>query len=216
MKSSFVYNPPTEPWLSILYKDKDMLIVDKPSGLLSIPGKEHHDSVLTRVLHTEPHAYAVHRLDMDTSGLLIIALRKKAEKALMEAFRLRKVHKRYVALVDGILSTQEGEITAPLSRREGHPPRSFVDQQNGKEARTRYAVLNHEGECTRLELFPYTGRSHQLRVHLLHIGHPIVGDRFYNHTENEQEKRLMLHAQQVSFPHPYHGRDCFFESSVPF
>ena len=214
MSQSFVYNPPKEPWLNILYKDRDFLVVDKPSGLLSVPGRIHKDSILSRVLDREERAYAVHRLDMDTSGLLVVALRRKAEKALMEEFRLRRVQKEYVAIVSGEMSQSKGLISAPLSRGSGSPPRSVVDWENGKEAHTEYQVVGGTDSKTRVHLFPKTGRSHQLRVHLLHLGHPILGDRFY--FPESQEKRLMLHARRLTFAHPYHGKKMHFFSEESF
>ncbi|MAA79639.1 MAG: RNA pseudouridine synthase [Deltaproteobacteria bacterium] len=214
MSDSFIYNPPKEPWLSILYQDKDFLVVDKPSGLLSVPGRIHKDSVLSRVLEIEERAYAVHRLDMDTSGLLVIALRRKAEKALMEEFRLRRVQKEYVAIVSGTLSQIRGVISAPLSRCLGSPPRSEIDWENGKAAYTEYKVLHQSDTKAYVQLFPKTGRSHQLRVHLLHLGHPILGDRFY--FPESQEKRLMLHAKRLIFAHPYHGKRMEFFSNEGF
>ena len=214
MSDSFVYNPPKKPWLNILYQDRDLLVVDKPSGLLSVPGRIHRDSVLSRVLAQEERAYAVHRLDMDTSGLLLIALRRKAEKALMEEFRLRRVHKEYVAIVSGEIQQIKGDISAPLSRCSGSPPRSIVDWENGKAAQTEYEVILSSTARTSVRLFPKTGRSHQLRVHLLHLGHPIIGDRFY--FPESKEERLMLHAQRLIFDHPYHGRKMDFVSPIPF
>ena len=214
MSDSFVYSPPKEPWLNILYQDRDLLVVDKPSGLLSVPGRIHNDSVLSRVLAQEERAYAVHRLDMDTSGLLLIALRRKAEKALMEEFRLRRVYKEYVAIVSGEMQQNKGVISAPLSRCSGNPPRSVVDWENGKAAETEYEVIRSSTVRTSVRLFPKTGRSHQLRVHLLHLGHPIIGDRFY--FPECKEERLMLHAQRLIFDHPYHGRKMDFASPIPF
>lgn len=214
MSDNFVYKPPTDPWLDIVYRDRDVLIVNKPSGLLSVPGRQHRDSVLVRVLEQEEYAYAVHRLDMDTSGLLVIALRRKAERALMEEFRLRRVHKEYTALVDGVFGEESGVISAPLSRCSGLPPRSIVDWEHGKDARTEYQVLNTLEDCTRLRLFPKTGRSHQLRVHMLHVGHPILGDRFY--FPERAEQRLMLHAECIKFVHPYHKSRVRFYSESPF
>lgn len=213
MSDSFVYNPPKSP-LNIIYQDRDFLIVDKPSGLLSVPGRIHKDSVLSRILEQEEKAYAVHRLDMDTSGLLVIALRRKAEKALMEEFRLRRVQKEYAALVSGHLSQSSGEIVAPLSRCLGTPPRSMVDWENGKDAKTIYRVIGKESSNTRVRLFPQTGRSHQLRIHLLYLGHPILGDRFY--FPESLETRLMLHAKKLVFAHPYHKKNMTFVSKVPF
>ena len=215
MSDSFRYDPPREPWLNILYKDRDIMVVDKPSGLLSVPGRIHSDSILERV-RASCNAYAVHRLDMDTSGLLLIALRRKAERNLQEQFRKRMVKKRYVALVVGSMSLDSGEIRAPLSRCSGTPPRSIVDFENGREAMTGYKVLQRLESRTRVMLFPKTGRSHQLRVHLCSLGHPIVGDRFYGQHGLVQKERLMLHAAYLSFLHPYHQKRQEFSIPAPF
>ena len=216
MSSDFDYRPPKVPWLNRIHQDKDMVVLDKPSGLLSIPGKIHSDSLLSRVLGEHEHAYAVHRLDMDTSGVMVIALRRKAEAELQRQFRLREVRKCYVALVWGHLSKDEGVIDAPLLRVPGQPPRSVIDTREGRPAQTEYKVLCREGECTRVELRPLTGRSHQLRVHLLALGHPIVGDRFYGPTRPATPNRLHLHAQELQLSHPFSGEPLKFVSFAPF
>lgn len=216
MSSDFEYRPPTVPWLTTIHQDKDMVVVDKPSGLLSIPGKTHNDSALSRVWGEHAHAYAVHRLDMDTSGIMVIALRRKAEAELQRQFRMREVHKSYVALVWGHVADCEGIIDAPLLRVPGQPPRSVIDSIEGRPAQTEYRVVGREGDCTRVELRPLTGRSHQLRVHMLSLGHPIVGDRFYGPTRPVSPNRLHLHAQGLELKHPFSGVPIKFESLAPF
>jgi len=216
MPSDFEYRPPTVPWLTRIHQDKDMVVLDKPSGLLSIPGKIHNDSLLSRVQEEHAHAYAVHRLDMDTSGIMVIALRRKAEAELQRQFRMREVHKYYVALVWGHVAADEGVVDAPLLRVPGQPPRSVIDSENGRPARTKYRVVGRNGDCTRVELKPLTGRSHQLRVHMLSLGHPIVGDRFYGPSRSACANRLHLHAQGIELKHPFSGARLKFEAAVPF
>ena len=204
MSDAFVYRPPQDP-LSVLYRDRDVIVVNKPPGLLCVPGRLHKDSVLLRLKSEISPLYDVHRLDMDTSGIMIFALRRKAEKALKAAFRERRVHKCYIALVDGTPTLDRGFIDLPLRRLQGLPPRSVVDFSSGKEARTDYRVLEYRDGQTLLELIPKTGRSHQLRVHLFSKSMPIVGDRIYN--PSSQAMRMMLHARSIRFPHPYSGQE---------
>ena len=200
--ADFQYSPPTEPWLDVVHRDRDTVVVNKPSGLLSVPGKVHFDSALRRLQAQEENSYAVHRIDMDTSGLLIFALRRKAERELHRQFRERLVRKVYVALVDGLVSTASGMVASPLRRVGGEPPSSVVDHHGGKSARTDFQVLGHYDGRTLLALRPFTGRSHQLRVHMLSLGHPIAGDRIYN-PDCGTHNRLMLHAIQIHFLHPF-------------
>lgn len=200
--STHHYNPPNEPWLDVRYSDRDIVVVSKPSGLLSVPGRLHKDSVLERLSEQNSNCYAVHRLDMDTSGVMIFALRRKAERHLNAQFRLRQVEKKYLALVDGLLDISEGVIDASLRREGGLPPRSVIDHENGKSALTHYELIHHESRQTLVHLYPKTGRSHQLRVHMMSIGHPVIGDRIY-HPKSETDQRLMLHAYELSFNHPY-------------
>jgi tRNA pseudouridine32 synthase / 23S rRNA pseudouridine746 synthase len=213
-ETDFEYSPPTGP-LRIVHEDRDMVVVDKPGGLLSVPGRIYGDSVISRLKERFPHVYAVHRLDMDTSGLLAIALRRKAERELQRQFRERLVEKTYLAIVWGDVAEGEGEIGLPLSRVPGQPPRSIVDHENGRIAITRFRVLERQEGRTRLELAPQTGRSHQLRVHLHAIGHGIVGDRFYGRRAL-QGQRMLLHAHTLSFLHPYDGRSVSLEAPPPF
>jgi tRNA pseudouridine32 synthase/23S rRNA pseudouridine746 synthase len=201
-----------------LHEDRDCVVIDKPSGLLSVPGRDpaHADSVLSRVRARWPGAHDVHRLDLDTSGLLVFATRRKAERALKAAFRERLVQKCYVARVYGVVAEDEGRIDLALRRETGRP-RSVVDAEHGRPARTRFRVVRRDTTSTLLDLFPETGRSHQLRVHLLAIGHPILGDRFYAPPEAvSAAPRLLLHAAALTFPHPFHGTPLTIEAPPPF
>lgn len=205
----WVYRPPDGPLL-VLHHDRDLVVIDKPSGLLSVPGRDpaHHDSALRRLQARFGAVYAVHRLDLDTSGVLAFATRRKAERALQQQFRDRGVRKRYDAWVWGEMADEQGEITLPLSRVAG-APRSVVDHQAGRRAHTRWRVTARAPGATRLALTPETGRSHQLRVHLAASGHPILGDRFYAPPEAKgAAPRLQLHAEWLAFRHPYGGHPC--------
>jgi tRNA pseudouridine32 synthase/23S rRNA pseudouridine746 synthase len=214
---TWIYSPPTAP-LVVLHHDRDLVVVDKPSGLLSIPGREpgHEDSALSRVRKDWPTAADVHRLDLDTSGVLVFATRGKAVAAMMEAFRERKARKGYLAWVAGVVQADKGVIDAALSHVDGPEPRSVVDPQ-GRPSRTRFRVRERRDDRTLVELFPETGRSHQLRVHLLSIGHPILGDRFYAPPDAlAAAPRLMLHAAWLEVPHPYRKTMIRFEAPSPF
>ena len=217
MTDEWRYDPPPEP-LVVLHEDRDTVVIDKPPGLLSVPGRDpaHADSALSRIRRRWPGAHDVHRLDLDTSGVLVFATRRKAERALKEAFRERRVQKRYVARVAGRVKEEAGCISLPLRREVGRP-RSVVDRANGRGARTRFRVISREEDSTLVELVPETGRSHQLRVHLLAIGHPILGDRFYAPVgPRSRADRLLLHATALVFPHPFHGGRVSVVAGVPF
>ena len=217
MNSSFVYQPPDIP-IKILHHDKDVLVAVKPSGLLSVPGRgdDRYDSMLTRLQQIDSRVLAVHRLDMDTSGLMVFALRKKAERSLKLQFQQRRIEKCYQAMVQGHLGTTEGKIEFPLGPDPQQRLRHRVDPQ-GKKALTEYRVLDRGDNCCLLALYPRTGRSHQLRVHLLAIGHPILGDRFYASMEVQQRaSRLQLHAQSIQFEQPYSGKVLVFEEPSGF
>ena len=212
----FQYHPPQDP-LKILHVDKDILCVVKPSGLLSVPGRgeQRHDSLYTRVLKEYPLAQMVHRLDMDTSGVMIIALRRKAERELKAQFRERKIQKRYEAIVFGH-PNEKGTIDAPLVPHPTQKMRYCVHEE-GKSSVTNFTRLSSNETCSLLALFPLTGRSHQLRVHLLHIGCPIVGDRFYAPLKVlEMGERLLLHATDIWCTHPYSGEPLHFTAASKF
>ena len=202
----------------LLYSDDTLLVVDKPAGLLAVPGRgcTRQDCAATRVQQQFTDALVVHRLDQATSGLLVFARGADAQRALSQAFAERRVAKRYTAVVVGLLADDCGRIDLPLRADWPNRPRQQVDMQHGKPALTDWRVLERDPAAgtTRIELEPLTGRSHQLRVHLLAIGHPIVGDALY--APALAAPRLMLHACALSLPHPQDGRVLNFSSQVPF
>jgi tRNA pseudouridine32 synthase/23S rRNA pseudouridine746 synthase len=213
----WAYAPPPGE-LPVLHADKDLVVVDKPAGLLSVPGRGPglEDSAQSRIRAKWPTALPAHRLDLDTSGVLIFALRRKAEAELMRQFRERLVHKVYVARVAGHPREDEGVIDLPLATVEG-APRSRVDP-SGKPARTLFRVMSRDPDGTSLvELRPETGRPHQLRLHLLAVGHPILGDRFYAPPEVvAAAPRLLLHAASVTLLHPYRQEPLTVSAPIPF
>jgi len=213
------YNPPMTPYLSIVYQDDDLLIVNKPSGLLTVPGKDpkHADCLIARVNRVFPNAKIVHRLDMATSGIICLAMHKEAHRNLSIQFQDRKTAKRYVARVFGKLEQQTGSVDLPLICDWPNRPKQMVDHDKGKPSLTHFKVLEHEAQATRVELTPITGRSHQLRVHMLSLGHPILGDRLYAHSEAlALAPRLQLHAEMLSLTHPVSGETLVFEAAPEF
>jgi tRNA pseudouridine32 synthase/23S rRNA pseudouridine746 synthase len=222
LPNTFDYRPPTEPWIDIVHEDERVILCDKPSGLLTVPGKDPSlaDSLERRVQQAYPwhkHAKVVHRLDKDTSGLLLLAFDKKALGALGTQFEQRRVEKYYVARVAGELREESGLIDLPLATDWENKPRQRVDHEHGRPSQTRWEVLAREPGITRVKLFPLTGRTHQLRVHMLAIGHPIIGDTFYAPPESrDAADRLQLHAEMLSFFHPDDGRPMQFVRPAPF
>ncbi|KMW59979.1 Ribosomal large subunit pseudouridine synthase A [Candidatus Rhodobacter oscarellae] len=214
---SDVYAPPDTP-LEVLHADHEILLVDKPSGLLSVPGKGAHlaDCLLARVQEAFPEALLVHRLDRDTSGVMVFALTPHAQRHLGLQFEKRQVKKTYVARVWGKVAEKTGTVDLPLIVDWPNRPLQMVDHQNGKSAVTNWRVLRAEGETTRLRLTPHTGRSHQLRVHMREIGHPILGDPFYATGPARAFERLMLHSESLRLRHPDGGIGLTFKASVPF
>lgn len=214
------YNPPTEPWLHILYQDEHIIVVNKPSGLLSVPGKapEHRDSIMARIQEQFPLAESVHRLDMATSGVIAVALNKPAERELKRQFREREPKKCYIARVWGHLQQDEGLIDLPLICDWPNRPKQKVCFETGKSAQTQYQVLSRDSDnSTRIKLMPITGRSHQLRVHMLALGHPILGDRFYAHPEaRAMADRLQLHAMELCITHPVFNTPMHFRCEPDF
>lgn len=209
------YDPPTEPWLDILHQDGDLIVIHKPAGLLSVPGRspDHQDSAYTRILARAPYARISHRLDMDTSGVLAVGLHRRAERWLDQQFLTRAVEKTYIARVHGHLAEDAGLIDLPLARLSGEI-RSRVCLETGKPSQTRYAVQQRDADGTTLvALYPLTGRSHQLRVHLLALGHPIVGDRFYG--PPGPASRMLLHAAYLRFLHPSLQTPISFQAPLP-
>ena len=213
------YDPPMTPYLDILYRDEDIIVLNKPSGLLSVRGRAaaHFDSVQTRVQTVLPTASVVHRLDMATSGLIIMALNKAANSALSRQFQQREVSKTYYARVFGKPQTTRGEINLPLICDWPNRPKQMVDHDNGKPSTTQYEVVTQNTYSALVKLTPITGRSHQLRVHMQALGHPILGDRLY---ANEQalnvSDRLLLHAHSIRFQHPVSGETLSFASPHDF
>ena len=211
-----IYDPP--PGLEILHADAALVVAVKPAGLLAVPGRGAHlaDCLASRVQACFPDARIVHRLDMATSGLMTFARGREAERRLSIAFQRREVHKEYEALVAGRMAEPTGRIDLPLMADWPNRPRQKVDLDRGKPALTCFRVLAVEpGGATRLALTPMTGRSHQLRVHLAAIGHPILGDALYAPPET-RAPRLMLHATGLALPHPASGEVLEFFSPAPF
>ncbi|MBS7806941.1 RluA family pseudouridine synthase [Variovorax sp. PCZ-1] len=205
MKRQQPYAPPPDTGLQIIYEDADLIAIDKPAGLLSVPGRGAllQDCALHRVLARYPSALLVHRLDEATSGLLLFALSPAVQKALSAAFETRKIHKTYHAWVHGTDLPQSGVIDAPIAADWPHRPLRKIDIHAGQAARTPFYLLskNEHSAQALCRLEPETGRTHQLRVHMQHIGHPIVGDKLYGLPQDETH-RLMLHASGLKFLHP--------------
>ena len=216
----------------LVYEDKVLLLFNKPSGLLSVPGKgpEKADCLRTRVQQVYPEALTVHRLDMSTSGLLLMARNAEIHRTLSIAFANREVHKRYVAVVDGIVASDNSDADAedvqswrlidlPIATDWVNRPLMKIDKHDGKPSQTHYRVIKHDADnvCTHLELAPVTGRTHQLRLHLQAIGHSILGDHLYA-TDEVQAKstRLMLHASRLTLMHPVTGRQMDWFLNNPF
>lgn len=223
---NFIYNPPKDPFLDILYHDDFIMVVNKPSGLLSVPGRLecHYDSVISRIRTLHRDCAAVHRLDMDTSGLMVVALNKEATTNLCKQFEAKTVHKLYYALVEGIIENN-GEITLPIRCDLERRPLQIVDFEQGKPSHTIYRRIDDFSinkqivltkDCSLVELTPVTGRSHQLRVHLNEISHPILGDRFYGKTNTDKASRLCLHAFSLEFNHPLTKERMKFNSHPEF
>lgn len=201
-----------------LYLDDDLLIVDKPAGLLAVPGRgpAKADCLAARVQAAFPGALVVHRLDMATSGLMLFARHPAAQRALSIAFAERRVHKRYVAVVAGRLEGA-GEIDLPLIVDWPNRPCSRVDFEHGKPSLTRWRALASDGDTTRVELEPVTGRSHQLRLHLRELGHPILGDDLYAPPAwRTRAPRLLLHAAELALTHPVSNAPLAQRSPPPF
>lgn len=198
-----------------LFQDEHLLIVNKPAGLLSVPGRgeDKQDCLSARIQQRFPDALVVHRLDMATSGLMVFARGEVMQRELSRMFREREVTKRYVALVAGMLEHEVGEIDLPLIVDWPNRPKSKVDHESGKPSLTRYRLLGIENGDSRVELKPITGRTHQLRLHLASIGHPIIGDTLY---DGRIAERLMLHATRLAFVHPITSKPLYFESDAPY
>ena len=207
--------------IDYLYIDDSLLVIDKPSGLLSVPGRGEHkqDCALHRVQQDFPEALTVHRLDMDTSGILVLARGKAMERALSICFQQRQIYKRYEALATGQFVELNGEINLPLIADWPNRPRQMVSYELGKPSLTHYQVLEYLSvlNASRVSLEPVTGRSHQLRVHLQALGHAILGDNLYASSEVlAQSPRLLLHASALALPHPVTQQRLQLNCPVPF
>lgn len=209
----------------LIYEDSALLVFNKPSGLLSVPGKgpEKADCLRTRVQQVYPEALTVHRLDMSTSGILLMARSAELHRKLSIAFQDREVQKRYVAVVDGLMqenSSQEWQlIDKPIATDWINRPLQKIDPIEGKPSQTHYKIVNYDAatDTTRLELAPITGRTHQLRVHLQWLGHPILGDHLYASPEvMTKSARLMLHASSLTIKHPVTGEEIHWFTAAPF
>ncbi|QIZ75450.1 bifunctional tRNA pseudouridine(32) synthase/23S rRNA pseudouridine(746) synthase RluA [Ferrimonas lipolytica] len=201
----FTYQPPTDPYLPLIHQDDDIIVVDKPSGLLSVPGRElaHKDSVYNRAKEQFGEVFDVHRLDMSTSGIIIVALRKDAERELKRQFRDRETSKSYLARIWGHPEHNEGEVDLPLICDWPNRPLQKVCYETGKPSQTLYRVIEQDKHSSLVELIPVTGRSHQLRVHMQALGHPILGDALYAHDDAlAASDRLLLHAHKLTIKQP--------------
>ncbi len=205
--------------IPVIYRDESIVILDKPSGLLSVPGigLDKKDCVAVRVASAIEGARIVHRLDRDTSGVMIMANDRGSHRELSRQFQDREVSKVYEAVVIGIVEDDSGVIDLPIRKDMDNRPKQCVDVEHGKPSVTRWKVKERLENKTRLELFPKTGRSHQLRLHLREIGHPILGDDLYaTPKQRAMAKRLLLHAVSLSIVHPVTGQSMSFESPIPF
>lgn len=213
-----VYQPPPAGEPLVVFFDADVLVANKPSGLLSVPGRgpERADCLVSRLRPAFPDALAVHRLDMSTSGLLVLARGEEVHRRLSKQFRERQVDKRYIAVVGGLVVPDAGEIKLPLIVDWPNRPRQIVDHVIGKPSLTRFRVLERDlaHHTTRVELEPWTGRSHQLRVHMAALGHPILGDELYG--DASSAPRLLLHATALAFTHPLTGESLAFRAAAEF
>ncbi len=215
--AEFIYAPPDVP-LDIIHDDHELILVNKPAGLLSVPGKGEHlaDCLMARLQASYPEALLVHRLDMDTSGVMVFARTPSAQRHLGLQFEKRHMKKSYVARVWGAVAEKEGHIDLPLIVDWPNRPLQHVNFEAGKPARTDWRRMKIEDGTTRMRLFPKTGRSHQLRVHMREIGHPILGDPFYATGPARDYPRLMLHAESLKLRHPDGGKGMLFRAPVPF
>lgn len=211
------YDPPDVP-LDVIHADHEILAVGKPDGLLSVPGKGTHlaDCLLTRVQAAFPTALLVHRLDRDTSGVMVFGLSPHAQRFLSRQFEERRARKTYVARVEGELEPREGVVDLPLIVDWPNRPLQKVCHASGKPALTEYRVLRARDGESRVRLRPRTGRTHQLRVHMLALGHVILGDPLYASGGAAAYPRLMLHSQELRIAHPESGRGMVFRAKAPF
>lgn len=216
--SEFIYTPPADP-PCILHADHEILVVDKPAGLLSVPGRgeDRADCLIERLRGPYPEVLLVHRLDLDTSGVMIFALTPHAQRHLGRQFEERQTKKVYIARLWGHLNPNQGRVDLPLIVDWPNRPRQHVNHETGRPAQTDWRVIRHEADgTTRVRLMPLTGRSHQLRVHMMELGHPILGDPLYASGAAQDYPRLMLHAESLRLRHPDSGKHMTFSAACPF
>jgi len=212
----FNYAPP-QTNLTYIYQDESLIIVDKPAGLLSVPGKSEPDCLEARIREDFPNALTIHRLDMATSGVMVFAQTPQAQRHVGLQFEKRMIEKVYIASVSGKVLNDEGEIHLPLIADWPNRPKQKICHETGKPSQTYWSVIARENTETRMRLMPKTGRSHQLRVHMLAIGHPILGDRLYAPDEAfSAAPRLLLHANTIKLRNPIGGDWVEFTSPCPF
>ena len=214
--TAFIYAPPETP-LHVIHEDPHIIIVNKPAGLLSVPGRgdDRADCLIARLRATHPGVLLVHRLDLDTSGVMVFALTRAAQGHLGQQFEKRLVRKTYAARLWGRLSPREGRVDLPLTVDWPNRPRQHVNHETGRAAVTDWRVLTDSAAETRVRLMPLTGRSHQLRVHMAALGHPILGDPLYAEGAARDFPRLMLHAERLRLRHP-DGTTPTYTAPVPF
>jgi tRNA pseudouridine32 synthase/23S rRNA pseudouridine746 synthase len=210
------------PWcllsivLEIIDQNEALVAVNKPTRLLTVPGRgaDKQDCLYHHILELFPDALVVHRLDMDTSGLVLFARSPEAQRGLSTQFENREIDKRYIAIVEGVVEQDEGMVDFPMRKdmEQRLPPRHLIDCIRGKNAVTEWRVLERRESTSRLALFPKTGRSHQLRLHMQSIGHPVVGDPIYG----RPAERLMLHAESLSLCHPVSSERVRLNCPAPF
>jgi tRNA pseudouridine32 synthase/23S rRNA pseudouridine746 synthase len=210
--------PPCTESIRILAEDPAFVVISKPTRLLSVPGRNpaNHDSVMSRLSEIYGNLHLAHRLDFDTSGVMVIPLNKFALSHISQQFQARSVEKHYTALVAGIMKSDSGNIDLPIARAEG--PRYKICHETGKQSFTEYQVLERDvsSNQTRVLLHPLTGRTHQLRLHLAALGHPILGCEFYGEDAQFKAPRLCLHARDLTFTHPISQERLTFEVASDF
>jgi tRNA pseudouridine32 synthase / 23S rRNA pseudouridine746 synthase len=213
----FSYDPPMDP-LVILFQDDQIIVVDKPAGLLSVPGKleGRQDCLQSRLVAEYPETLLVHRLDCDTSGVMIFARNKLAQGFLGQEFEKRRARKTYVARVAGVMEADSGHVDLPIWTDWPNRPKQRVDHDQGRPAQTDWQVIGRGQDETRVRLSPLTGRSHQLRVHMTELGHPILGDPIYAPETARNFPRMMLHAETLSLHHPGTKAWITFHAECPF
>jgi|TARA_B100000768_G_scaffold41084_1_gene39943 tRNA pseudouridine32 synthase/23S rRNA pseudouridine746 synthase len=204
--------------LDVVHLDHELLVVNKPSGLLSVPGRGAllADCLITRIQSEYPTALLVHRLDRDTSGAMVFALSANAQRHLGLQFEKRQIKKTYVARVWGQIEADTGTVDLPIIVDWPNRPKQMICHDTGRAAVTDWQVINRDRGETRVKLSPKTGRSHQLRIHMLALGHPILGDPFYGTLESQEAIRLMLHSHRLRLRHPDGGEMMDFRAKLPF